>query len=452
VLTDSPVTSRLQFRSTGGQPIEQPEDWQPALVEARSTESDWTTVRIELQGEVLPVYLRQVHGTPCILADWPRSGPGSYLIALYSGPDVVEHRTVTIRPGKISSAGYVSLMADLEARLPAAIALQLQRVGGLSGLKLLPPHASTRAQELQRLRRAVLGHDGRPGLALTLANIASDPHKVLHRVEEWVPSERARRPVASRLAHSVAIGHNLTESGTPIRLVDGLVRESYDVYENRLVKTFYGLVTRRISRLARSVRSTALQRAGGEQVDSDRDSVLQTLTRLQRSLSSARRLAAFLNDVRELVQTPDRITMVLLNRPPYRAALEAYHEFLRSIWVRLEDPLLSAPLENFPRLYEIWGMLQIVAAVLETATEYGFELVGEQRLIQRDQDGLYVRLLPDGRPILVLRQPKNATEVRVIPQRSYVSTGSIRTISFLQRPDVTILVQPANGSPRLSTA
>ncbi len=84
---------------------------------------------------------------------------------------------------------------------------------------------------------------------------------------------------------------------------------------------------------------------------------------------------------------PTRLTMLRLKRPAYRAALEGFLEFHRSVSVRLEEPALEAPLENLPRLYQVWGTLEVIAALLGVAVELGY-LIEEQRLVTRDPTGV----------------------------------------------------------------
>ncbi len=40
------------------------------------------------------------------------------------------------------------------------------------------------------------------------------------------------------------------------------------------------------------------------------------------------------------------------------ATLEGYIELHRSVTVRMENTALEAPLENLPRLYQVWGTLK----------------------------------------------------------------------------------------------
>jgi predicted component of viral defense system (DUF524 family) len=234
----------------------------------------------------------------------------------------------------------------------------------------------------------------------------------------------------------------------PIRVIDGRVDRTYDVYENQLVNSFYLSVARRLARLDRSLTQHASQ-PNPKNAMPQQDSLKLEISQLQKRLSRARSQAEFLNGVSPLKRPPDHVSMVLLNRSPYRAALERYYEFLRSVWVRLEEPALEAPLQNFPYLYEIWGTLRVLSAPVTIAGEMGFIHVDVQRLAERDSDGVFLRLVPNGQPAVVLRHPTCGTEVRVIPQRSYAASGQMRSISFMHVPDVTVEVRAPGGAPHL---
>lgn len=134
------------------------------------------------QGAVLPLYLKHVAGERRLLADWPRSGPGNYRLRL-SGAGDIEERTVLLRSRKLGPAAFDTMLHDLSDRLPAQIALALQRTGALAGVHFVPPQENTVAQEVERLRRAVRGVPGRPCLAAVLTELARDPHVMLRGVE-----------------------------------------------------------------------------------------------------------------------------------------------------------------------------------------------------------------------------------------------------------------------------
>jgi predicted component of viral defense system (DUF524 family) len=140
--------------------------------------------------------------------------------------------------------------------------------------------------------------------------------------------------------------------------------------------------------------------------------------------------------------------MVLLKRPPYRAALQGYLELHRSPFVSLDDPALATPLINLPSLYQTWGTLQLVDAVLGVAADLGYELIS-QTLVHRAPGELYVRLIPNGSPVLCLRQRETGTRVDIIPERTYGHTGSLRSLTYEQRPDIAIEIRAPERSPQV---
>ncbi len=433
-MASPPTSARLRLLDLAGQPLAGPIEWTPAVIEVLVAPEAWDRVRVTLQDQPQAVSLRKLDGTARVVVDWPRSGPGRYRLGL-DVDGAQEELLLTVHPRKISTAAYVQLLEDLEARLPAVVALGLQRTGGLAGVALPPPGQTTLAQELARLRRALLGTPGRPGLAAVLTELARDPHRVLRTEELWVRAERARRPPPARLHQALARGHNLDADHRPTQVVDARVDPTTDVYENRLVLAFTYQVALRLRRLVQ-----ILEASPGGALDDARA--------LLAMLRVARRRASFLDEVALPAFLPTRTTMVLLRRPPYRAALEGYLEFNRSVAVRLEAPGLEAPLENLPALYQTWGTLEVIAALLDVAVELGYRVIS-QRLTVRDAGRLYIRVLPDGVEAVVLAHPGSGTEVRLVPERSYRKTGVLRSISFEQRPDVAVEVRRPGSSPRL---
>ena len=150
----------------------------------------------------------------------------------------LEEQTITVRPRKISSEAYTQLLESLEIRLPALIALGLQRHGAFTGLESSFGGVTTIAMELARLRKAITGNPERIGLAQVLNNLASDPYKVLTTTQLWMPREQARRPHPSGLTQAMSRLHNLDANGLPIRMLDTRVEHRVDVYENCLIKVY----------------------------------------------------------------------------------------------------------------------------------------------------------------------------------------------------------------------
>lgn len=431
-----PCAGALRFLDREGQEVDVPREWEPALVEVLIAPARWEEVRLHFQGGELPLYLQKLRGELRVLADWPRSGAGHYRLQLLRDTEsAAENYVVTVRPRKLSSEQFDQLLADLET-LPGAVALSLQRMGALSGVKLLPPSETTLAAETTRLRRAVLGNAGRPRLLTVMTRMATDPHRVLRHVHEWVPRERARRPSPALLAASVTLRHNVGQDGLPTRVMDARVEHTVDVYENRLVKTFYEQVRMRLRRILPAL------------LAAKQDAVWSEMQGFEEDLRRARRQAVFLNNVGRLSHLPLRLTMVLLKRPLYRAAFEGLIELHRSAWAMLDSPALDSPLENLPILYQHWGTLQVFHAALEVTADLGYE-IKQQTLVVREPGGVFVRILPDGLTAVTLKHPRHGTRAELVIERSYARTGGLRSVSYSQRPDVTLELHPQTGAPRL---
>jgi predicted component of viral defense system (DUF524 family) len=141
--------------------------------------------------------------------------------------------------------------------------------------------------------------------------------------------------------------------------------------------------------------------------------------------------------------------MVLQKRPEYRALLRGYLEFRRSAFVELNEPALEAPLENLPYLYEVWGTLQVIKAFIDVGNELGLKLRSQQ-LARHFDGGVYVKVLPDGRPAVEFVAPTTDSVARLIPQRSYTRSGRhLRSISFSQIPDISVEVTSPAAAPTL---
>jgi predicted component of viral defense system (DUF524 family) len=372
-----------------------------------------------------------------VLAEWPLSGTGRYRLTLEFGDAADPPQEVEVAPEKISPTAYGRLIDDLQTDLPASIAIGLQRAGALAGLHLRPPGETTLGQELARLRRAVTDTNGRPGLASMLRTIAKDPHRILRKVDVWVGRERVRRLEPVGMIAAFRRAENIDQTRLPVHVPDVRVEHTVDVYENRLLKAYHDQVTVRLRRLAAAF-GAANQMTG----------LLET-EELLSQLSRARLAAAFLDQVSDPGHQPTRVTMVLQKRPEYRALLRGYLEFRRSAFVELDEPALEAPLENLPYLYEVWGTLKVIKTFIDVGNELGLELRSDQ-LVRHVDGGVYVKVLPNGRPAVEFVSPTTGTAARLIPQRTYARSGRhLRSISFSQVPDVSLEIRPATGSPRI---
>ena len=434
-------SSELRFLTQAGEPAGDLKEWSPAYVEVVGATADELDQDLEVrrQGQALTLAARKLAGEVRVVADWPFVDPGFHNVELVRNGAVVERSRVQVAPVKISSHEFGALLNDLQSRLPASVALSLKRMGALTGVHLRPLSQSTVAEELRRLQVSVEGVRSvdrrlrRPGLAQFLPELQKEPHRMLIKDEVWVQRELARRPDPANVVRALWRPHNLGPELRPVILVDTRVEHSVDVYENRLVKAYVHEVRIRLRRLSRL--------SSGGVAEESKD--------LLRTLDRAERQADFLEDVSLLAVAPSRLTMVQLRRPPYRAALEGYIELHRSLAATLEDGALDAPLDNVPHLYELWGTLTVIQVVLAVAAELDYEAT-ESRMTRRIPGFLYVRVLPDGKPVVVLTHRKSGRRVRLIPQRSFGSAASgLHSITYSQRPDLTVEVTDRDGAVRL---
>lgn len=433
---DSPHSSNLTFRSTRGAVIAGPEEWADCLIEVPVTEGRLTDVRVMRQGVDLEVAVRSIGGRPMVVGEWPRTGTGHYAVEAIA--DGLSWQTViTVEPRKITPMAFSALMVELQSRLPSAVAIALQRAGALTGVEILPPEESTIEAELLRLRRAAIGTHARIGLTQGLPSIAEDPHSQFVTDDVWVERHRARRLQPHGLIEALSRPGNLDGHNQLLRVPDIRVDHSFDVYENRLLQLFWQQVNARLRRVIR-----ALERGANTEALQEARTLLDELTR-------ARRQAGFLDDVRLPSHVTTNVTMVLLKQPTYRVLFEGYLELHRAAAVRIDDPSLDSPLDNLPRLYQLWATLHVIETATRVATSLGF-LVDHQDLIGRDSAGLYIKILPDGRSAIRLHHPEANIQITITPEKPYTRGGSpISTISYTQRPDVVVDIRMPDRDHRL---
>jgi len=427
--TASPHTSELTFTDSEGEFLGVPIEWTPCMLQIPVDPTRWASVTAHVNGRPMSVSARVVGGVERVVAEWERSGPGRYEIIAVAGDDEWK-RTVKVDAAKISSHALDRLLSDLEASLPITVAVALRDAGAHIGVHLSDPAEQTLASEIARIRRAVFGAN-RPGLLAVLDATARDPHRMLTNVGVWTRRSQVRRPDGASLVQSLWKADNL-ESGLPKHLLDRRVVHTVDLYENRIVRAFTDEVLSRLRRLTAVLAETS-NRAMHEEV------------RLMLNLlTQARRKATFLDEVGPLLQPPSRVTMVLLKRREYRAAYEGLLEFRKRFSVRLDEAALGEPLENLPYLYQVWGTLVVIRAVLEAASKAGFS-VWRQQLVWPHSGGLYLSVLKDGQDTLVMR--RGAETLRVVSERSYGKGGvPLRSMSFGQRPDIAVELEHEDGT------
>ena len=431
---DQPVTSpSIQFVDSSGKTIDVPLEWEQSTLEIGVNPEDWEKTELRLQGEIFSKAKATPSWNGTVSVEWPQSGPGNYLIEL-EAPSGSASKSFSIGSRKLSTEALALTIDALESGLPTSIAVGLQRMGAMQGMRLLPRRETTLAQEVLRLGRAIRGTSRRPGLAHSLRSIARDPHRIFRSDDVWMRADRIRRPQPARLALAVAAPGNVSEEGRLRRLIDQRVELTADVYENRILKTFVEEVTSRLRRLRAEVVG--------------REAVLTRLEELSAELNKAERAATFLAEVSTPRDLPMVLSMVLLNRAEYRAVLDGLIEYRRSVAVHLDDVALDSPLENLPYLYQRWCLLEVIDNVNRLAGQRGYRVI-EENLSRRRQSALFIDMLPIGKTLVRYRHDESGTEATLTHERYFGSTGSPRSVSFPQRPDIVLEIRTPYSMPRL---
>ncbi len=399
-------SSELLIRLSDGARVEAPPEWCPAFIALPVAADELHRISLLRGDQPLPLVVRSREGKLVVEVEWPRSGPGNYELRC---PEKGLAWRLKVDSRKISPASMERLVEDLQFRLLASLGLALQRMGGLTGVKLLPPDRSTLAGEVQRMTRAV------ETLTQILPAIGREPHGMLATHGLMVPSQRARRPTIGGLARAFRQGGNLQADGRLSRIEDSRVEMSLDVVENRLVRAVTDQVGWRLRRLV----------------------PLAATASLMETYRNALRCVPFLSAIPPLTGPPRAVTMVMLKRPAYRRALKLLQELRQEPALELREPGLDAPLDNLPRLYERWGLLQVLVALCELAEEAGFRVIREN-LVHLERGQPFFQVLRDGRPAVMLENDMGVS-LEAIPQRYYFQGGrDLRSMSYPQKPDLAI--------------
>lgn len=424
----SPRSSSLGFAPRQTELLaDQPREWEATWLVLGVPVEDWENASVSWNGTPLEVQLRQSRAQGrWVVAELPLLEAGFHRF-LVRASNHHEEQVVRVSPRKLDDAAFERMLLDLQQGLGPELAVALKRCGALAGLDLHAIAPPTLAGERLRLQQAILGGSAGPGLLALLPQLAKDCHRRLVQEHRWVAGYAARRLVPSLLQQALVRSGNVDAAGQLVSVADGRAVATADTYENQIVHTFVTLVRARLGRFVAACRALGHQ-----------DLVHEAAGWMQR-LDLARAQASFLDEVLPLAVVPSQVTMVLARKPAYRASLEGLRRFLRSCSVQCDPTWLDAPLENLPMLYQLWGTLQVHAALLELAAELGFT-VRHQRLITALPTGLYVKVLPDGKPSLVLEHP-SGVRLTLTPERTFGSSGALRSLTYPQRPDLTVEIR-----------
>lgn len=164
-----------------------------------------------------------------------------------------------------------------------------------------PPPSSPRAVELDRLRTAVRGADGHPGLARILPELQIKHRRELRREEHWSKEELVRHPEPRQLIRAMRKAGNLDDKGRPVYTLDERRFSTADIHENRYVRGVVDEVKRRLLTL----------------LDEGVPEAIPLLQELER----ARAQASFLAEVGPPGRRGREPTTTLMKDPIYRAVV-----------------------------------------------------------------------------------------------------------------------------------
>ena len=406
---------------------ESPPEWSEGWLVLPEGLGDWQKIRSSVQGSRVPVSLKLVKDTPCMLVPWRRANPGRYRIEA-SSTESTWHSTVEVEPRTIDRDAFGQLLQDISCQLPASIALALDKCGAHLPIDRVSREPPTLEEELQRLRWTVEGwpdDSGKvAGLKAVLGAIRQGPITQLAREPELRPVERALRPDLTRLGPLLATLPS-DDQGRPRRVVDLRPVESIDTPENRFIAHFSAVVARRLRRLTDMA-------ADVPALDESEVSDLSSTTR--RAIKSVPQL----RELRPRGTPPSSLKMTRL--PHYRQALGLWSRFRHSLAATLDDRLLDAPLDNLPYLYELWGTLMALKGTIEAIAESNWTV--ENHVIFRESPyGFAIEPLLGGRAALVARSNDQALRLEFIPQAPANAGGSeFGSISNSMRPDVAVMI------------
>jgi hypothetical protein len=186
-------------------------------------------------------------------------------------------------------------------------------------------------------------------------------------------------------------------------MYDTTVDQSFEAYENRLVKAYVLALRSRLSRLLARLKSMAVPPAMTAEVDN-----------LANEFHLAFMRATFLRQIRNASITSVRITMVLLKNPAYRAVLQGYLGLSQQAAVNIEEPALISPLNNFPYLYQRWVSFKLLNALLQVCSEKGYRCTNHH-WVRSFNKSTTIQVMNDGRPAVQLWSDRAGLLVSFVP-------------------------------------
>lgn len=219
---------------------------------------------------------------------------------------------------------------------------------------------------------------------------------------------------------------------------------SFNVYENRLLKHFLGLVINKLSFLE----STLNEEIETTQDNSDfyvgLDERINKLGKLVEECQRYKRVALnmwqriFLEGISKI--NVAKTSMVLQKEPRYRSFYKLYRDFRKNSLVEINSDYFHIPIRRAWQIYEIWAFLKVAEILVKKGFAPQQQLVDtSERMSYNVKNVNFNFSLKENTPLLELTR-ENLT-IKVYYQRSYPAAfsgdyGSI--VPYEKRPDVAI--------------
>jgi len=395
-------SSRLNFYDESGAKIACPVEGRKCDIVIDIPKELHSDILLKLGAVLLPVHSEQA--AACARSVWPASGPGHYELSLSCG-SIREHQTIMVLPEYFTETDCISMINDLTDLLPNSIAWNLRQCGAQLGIDQAFGQKSSIEGEWFKLRNAIAGTKGKLGLLQILPIIQRECHQILSPRLEVRTADKMRRPEMSRLPQAISMPGNMVADDELYQMFDVTVEQSFETYENQLVKTYVQALRSRLSRLQAKVKADTAPPAMAAELDA-----------LANEFHLACSRASFLRKVRRSSVSAERVTMVLLKNPAYRAVLEGYLALNQQSLITLEEQALNAPLDKFPFLYQLWASLRVLSALLQVCGELGYRCVSHH-WIKSYRKGAFIQVINDGKTAVQLYSPTTGTQVNLIPWR-----------------------------------
>lgn len=395
-------SSRISFLSEAGAKIARPGEGRKCGIVIDVPKEMHSQILLTLEGEQLSVHT--VGSAAAAFAKWPPSNPGNYTLSLICG-DIREQKTVTVMPEHFTETDIATLLSDLTDLLPKSIAAHLRQCGAQVGAEQAREQSSSVEEEWLKLRQAIVGTNEKLGLLQILPIIQRECNQILLPRLEVRTANKIRRPDISRLPQAISMPGNMISSDELYQMFDITVEQSLETYENQLVKTYVQLLRSRLARLQSKVKAEGAPPA-----------MINELDALANEFHLAHMRASFLRRVKRSSILADRVTMVLLKNPAYRAVLEGYLALNQQSSTTLEEQALTAPLNKFPFLYQLWANLRVFNGLLQVCAESGYRCVSHH-WVKSYRKGAFVQATNDGQIAVQMYSPTSGTQVNLIPLR-----------------------------------